>query len=255
MPAEPIVILGTAQTGLTQAVCNYVLERFPASKIICERPESRKDFLQRRVRKLGLLTVAGQIAFQTLVVPVLKTLSANRIAQIKADFGMRSAAIPGPVLSSLNSREAIALIKTLDPACIVVAGTRILSSEFLQSFRCPIINIHAGITPLYRGVHGAYWALAEKRPEFCGVTVHRVDAGIDTGEVLAQEIFKPGPEDNFATYPWIQLGLGLRLLVKLLPDVISGRAASSQPLATESRLRTHPTIWGYCWHRIVHGVN
>jgi methionyl-tRNA formyltransferase len=84
--------------------------------------------------------------------------------------------------------------------------------------------------------------------------VHRVDTGIDTGQVLAQEIFKPGPEDNFATYPWLQLGLGLRLLVKLLPDVIAGRAAISEPRTSESELRTHPTIWGYCWHRIVHGV-
>jgi folate-dependent phosphoribosylglycinamide formyltransferase PurN len=146
------------------------------------------------------------------------------------------------------------LLKTIDPACIVVAGTRILSREFLQSLRCPIINIHAGITPLYRGVHGAYWALAEKRPELCGVTVHHVDAGIDTGEVLAQKTFKPSPEDNFVTYPWIQLGLGLRLLAKLIPEVISGRARASQPLTSESKLRTHPTIWGYCWRRIIYGV-
>ena len=158
------------------------------------------------------------------------------------------------MFSSLNSQDAVDLIKTFNPACIVVAGTRILSREFLQNFRCPILNIHAGITPLYRGVHGAYWALAEKRPELCGVTVHRVDAGIDTGEVLAQETFKPGPEDNFATYPWIQLGLGLQLLVKLLPKVIAERTAMSEPLTSESKLRSHPTIWGYCWRRIVHGV-
>jgi folate-dependent phosphoribosylglycinamide formyltransferase PurN len=254
MPAEPIVILGTVQAGPTLAVCNYLLERLPACKIIYERPESRKDFLQRRVKKLGVLTVAGQIAFQSLVVPLLKKFSAKRIAQIKSEFGMRATQAPGTVVFSLNSQQAIALIKALEPACIVIAGTRILSSEFLQNFCCPIINIHAGITPLYRGVHGAYWALAEKRSELCGVTVHRLDAGIDTGEVLAHETFDPSPKDNFVTYPWIQLGLGLRLLVKLLPDVISGRAAVCAPLTSESKLRTHPTIWGYCWRRVVHGV-
>jgi folate-dependent phosphoribosylglycinamide formyltransferase PurN len=254
MPAEPIVILGTAQAAPTLAVCNYLLERFPQCKIVYELPESRKQFLQRRIRKLGALTVAGQIAFQAIAVPLLKTLSVSRIARIKAEFGMRTTPIQGQVLSSLNSQEAIDLIKTLNPGCIVVSGTRILSSEFLQNVRCPILNIHAGITPLYRGVHGAYWALAEKRPELCGVTVHRIDAGIDTGQVLAQETFKPRREDNFATYPWLQLGLGLRLLVRLLPDVIAGRAMMSEPLTTESRLRTHPTIWGYCWHRVVHGV-
>jgi folate-dependent phosphoribosylglycinamide formyltransferase PurN len=254
MPAETIVILGTARAEPTLAVCHYLLERFPGCQIIIEQRESRKEFLQRRVKKLGLLTVTGQIAFQAAAVPLLTKLSAARIVQIKAEFGMRTTPISGQVCSSLNSQEAIDLIKTLNPACLVVAGTRILSREFLQGFRCPIINIHAGITPLYRGVHGAYWALAEKQPELCGVTVHRVDAGIDTGQVLAQEIFKPGPEDNFATYPWIQLGLGLQLLVKLIPQVIAGRAPANQPLTSESRLRTHPTIWEYCWRRIVHGV-
>jgi hypothetical protein len=99
-----------------------------------------------------------------------------------------------------------------------------------------------------------YGVVREKRPELCGVTIHRVDTGIDTGQVLAQDVFTPKPDDNFATYPWIQLGLGLRLLAKLLPDVIQGRAVPSQPLTTESKLRTHPTIWGYCWCRVVHGV-
>jgi folate-dependent phosphoribosylglycinamide formyltransferase PurN len=254
MPAETIVILGTVQAGPTLAVCNYLRERFPGCQFIYEQPESRKEFLQRRIRKLGVLTVAGQIAFQAIAVPLLKKLSASRIVQIRAEFGMRTAPISSHVFSSLNSQDAIDQIKALDPACIVVAGTRILSREFLQNFRCPVINIHAGITPLYRGVHGAYWALAEKRPELCGVTIHRVDTGIDTGQVLAQEILKPSPEDNFVTYPWIQLGLGLRLLVRLLPDVIAGRMAMTEPLTSESRLRTHPTIWEYCWRRIVHGV-
>src|SRR3984893_9094984 len=254
MPAETIVILGTAQAGPTLAVCNYLRERFPGCQFIYEQRKSRKESLQRRIRKLGVLTVAGQIAFQAIAVPLLKKLSPSRIAQIKAEFGMRTAPISGHVFSSLNSQYAIDQIKVLNPACIVVAGTRILSREFLQNLRCPIINIHAGITPLYRGVHGAYWAIAEKRSELCGVTIHRVDAGIDTGQVLAQEIVKPTPEDNFVTYPWIQLGLGLQLLVKLLPDVIAGRMAMTEPLTSESRLRTHPTIWEYCWRRIVHGV-
>jgi folate-dependent phosphoribosylglycinamide formyltransferase PurN len=254
MPVETIVILGTAEAGPTLTVCNYLLERFPACQIICEQRESRKEFLQRRIRKLGMLTVAGQIAFQASVVPLLKKLSAGRIAQIKVEFGMRTTPVSGQVYSSLNSQEAIDRIKSLNPVCIVVAGARILSKEFLQNCRCPIINIHAGITPLYRGVHGAYWALAEKRPELCGVTVHLVDAGIDTGPILAQETFRPGPKDNFVTYPWAQLGVGLQLLAKIIPEVVAGRVPVKEPRSAESRLRTHPTIWEYCWHRIVNGV-
>jgi folate-dependent phosphoribosylglycinamide formyltransferase PurN len=254
MSAERIVILGTDRAEPTLAVCNYLVERFPECIIVYERRESRNDFLRRRIKKLGLLTVAGQVAFQTIAVPVLKKLSVRRIGQIRAEFGMRTTPLPGHAVSSVNSQQAIDLVKILNPACIVLAGTRILSKKFLQNFRCPIINIHAGITPLYRGVHGAYWAIVEKRPELCGVTVHRVDAGIDTGQVLAQEVLRPCPDDNFVTYPWFQLGLEVGLLAKLLPDVIEGRAPASAPLTSESKLRTHPTIWGYGWHRFVNGA-
>jgi folate-dependent phosphoribosylglycinamide formyltransferase PurN len=254
MSNETIVILGTDRAEPTLAACNYLGERFPECIIVYEQRESRKDFLRRRIKNLGLLTVAGQVAFQTIVVPILKKLSARRIGQIRAEFGLRTTPLTGHVLSSVNSQQAIDLVKILNPACIVLAGTRILSKEFLQNFRCPIINIHAGITPLYRGVHGGYWAIVEKRPELCGVTVHRVDAGIDTGQVLAQEVLRPRPDDNFVTYPWLQLGLEVRLLAKLLPDVIEGRATESEPFTSESKLRTHPTIWGYSWHRFVHGA-
>jgi folate-dependent phosphoribosylglycinamide formyltransferase PurN len=254
MPADKIVVLGTSHTAPSFAVCNYLAERFSECEIVYEQLESRKGFIQRRIKKLGIIAVVGQILFQALAVPVLRKLSVRRIEQIKIDFGISTEPITGHEVPSVNSKEAIDLIKTLNPTCIVLAGTRILSEEFLQSFRCPIVNIHAGITPLYRGVHGAYWALAEKRPELCGVTVHMVDAGIDTGQVLAQEVFEPVSSDNFATYPWTQLGLGLRLLAKLLPDIIRGQAAPIQLLTTESKLRTHPTIWEYCWRRAVHGV-
>jgi len=96
MPAETIVILGTARAEPTLAVCNYLAERFSECKIIYERPESRNVFLHRRIRKLGVLAVAGQVAFRAITVPLLKKLSARRIAQIKAEFGMRTAPNSGP---------------------------------------------------------------------------------------------------------------------------------------------------------------
>jgi folate-dependent phosphoribosylglycinamide formyltransferase PurN len=141
---------------------------------------------------------------------------------------------------------------------IVLAGTRIVGREFLENVKCPVVNIHAGITPHYRGVHGGYWALVERRTGLCGVTVHQVDAGIDTGSVLKQAVIRPSRRDNFATYPWIQLGVGLKLLAELLPDLLAGRMPCSMPSCDrpvgESRLRTHPTVWEYFWHRTLHGV-
>ena len=73
-------------------------------------------------------------------------------------------------VSSINSHECIAELQRLRPDVIVVNGTRIISKKVLQAVPCPFINTHAGITPLYGGVHGGYWALANNDPDHCGAS-------------------------------------------------------------------------------------
>jgi methionyl-tRNA formyltransferase len=104
--------------------------------------------------------------------------------------------------------------------------------------------MHAGITPKYRGVHGVYWALANKDPQNCGVTVHLVDAGIDTGAIISQKNITVNPQDNFVTYPLLQLAEGIPLMKKAIEDILSNRLVI-QPATGESRLWHHPTIWQY----------
>jgi hypothetical protein len=71
MSTKRIVILGTDNAEPTLAVCNYLIERFSDCITVYERRESRREFLRRRIRKLGLLTVVGQVAFQTIVALLL----------------------------------------------------------------------------------------------------------------------------------------------------------------------------------------
>jgi phosphoribosylglycinamide formyltransferase 1 len=85
---------------------------------------------------------------------------------------------------SVNSNVGRALLRKLAPYVLLVIGTRIIGNETLHALDAPFINYHAGITPKYRGVHGAYWACVEGDTEHCGVSVHLVDTGIDTGPVL-----------------------------------------------------------------------
>src|SRR5690606_31292352 len=126
--------------------------------------------------------------------------------------------------ASINDPSTRAILRDVSPDVVVVNGTRIIAQSVLDAVDAPFLNTHAGITPAYRGVHGGYWALAEGQPELCGVTVHRVDRGIDTGDVIAQAIVHPTRADNFQTYPLLQLKAAL----PLLQDAV--RAAASEKL-------------------------
>jgi folate-dependent phosphoribosylglycinamide formyltransferase PurN len=240
----------------TDIVFNYLKRCFDDLVVVQEQAPSRLVLARRRARRLGWPEVAGQVAFVTLAMPILRRRARGRIGEILNTTGLDASAIP-EVLSvdSVNDPEVVSLLVDLDPALVVVHGTRVISRVTLESVRCPIVNLHAGITPQYRGVHGGYWALAEGRPDLAGATVHVVDAGIDTGRVLAQATFSPTSADSVVTYPYLQLARGLPLLVQQARLILAeGLVAtegtgpgSSQP---QFPLRWHPTLWGYLWRRI-----
>jgi len=243
----------------TELAYHFLARRYPEVEVVMEQAVGRLTLARRRARRLGWPTVVGQIAFVTLALPLLRRAGRRRIGEILDRAGLVAGPIPGVRnVTSVNLPETEQLLRRLAPAVVVVNGTRIIAPSTLGAVACPFLNVHAGITPRYRGVHGGYWALAEGRPDLAGTTVHVVDAGIDTGGVLARAYFTPEPGDNFATYPYRHLADGFPLLAEQIDRVLSGRpleAAGPNPDDDGvSVLRWHPTLWGYLWTRRRRGV-
>ena len=235
---------------------NGLAAEFAIEKVIIEEPYPRDKFIKRRIKRMGLFTVGSQLAFQVLCVPLLRSISAERIKEIKTKKNLSDRPIPSEKridVPSINSEECLELIKREQPDILIVQGTRIIGKRLLNAIKGTIINTHAGITPKYRGVHGAYWAMANNDPENCGVTVHLVDPGIDTGGVLFQERIETTPEDNFATYTYTQARTGIELMKKALNAAIAGTLQVVKG-TEESQLHYHPTIWKYLYLRIFKGV-
>jgi folate-dependent phosphoribosylglycinamide formyltransferase PurN len=256
MPPGRVVLLA-ADGPSSRMVWNALRARFPDVHAVLEAPVPRGTLVRRRLKTLGALTVAGQLAFMALAQPWLRRRAGARVRQILAEHGLDDAPFPASAtrVPSVNSPEAREALRALDPALVVVNGTRIIGRETLAALRCPVVNTHAGITPLYRGVHGGYWALAEGRPELAGTTVHFVDEGIDTGRIVAQAPIAVTPADSFATYPYLHTAAGIGIL---LPAVERALAGTLEPRREDpelpTRLRTHPTLWGYLARRVLRGV-
>ena len=86
------------------------------------------------------------------------------------------------------------------------------------------------------------------------MTVHLIDAGIDTGKVIRQSLIEPTPEDNFTSYPLLQLAAAIPLLIEALKEFAAGNLKFEGPLSKESRLWSHPTIDEYLAARWRHRV-
>lgn len=257
LPSAPVVLLATDGPS-TRAVYHALSGDHPELRAVLEAPISPATLLRRRLKRLGPWRVAGQVLFLAGVVPILRRGAAGRIAEIRAEHGLDESSIPERRVhrvSSVNAPETRGLLRRLAPRVVVVNGTRIIGRETLAAVEAAFLNMHAGITPLYRGVHGGYWALRDGRPELVGTTVHLVDEGIDTGGVVEQVCFRPAPADSFATYPYLHTAAGLPALRRAVSAALQGTLRPRPaPAGLESRLRHHPTAAEYLLCRLTHGV-
>lgn len=251
---EIVLLLGPSRSSVF--LYNYLKQHFTIQAAIMEHAVSRTQLIKRRAKKLGWPKVFGQLLFQISIPRILKITSAKRYRQLLKYYKLSDTPIDDEKIvrvDSVNNPATIELLKTLQPALVVINGTRIISKKTLDAVSCPFINTHAGITPKYRGVHGGYWALVNNDQQNCGVTIHLVDKGIDTGDIIDQVEIDPASSDNFTTYPIHQLGIALPRLKVIIDNALTTHIVTRKAEG-ESRLWHHPTFFQYIYYRIFKGV-
>jgi methionyl-tRNA formyltransferase len=249
-----IVLLGNAGE-MTQILRAIIADSFGEVYTIQEEAMQRRLILKNRLKRLGVKRVLGQLAFFGIV-PLLRRQAQFRSLEIMRPLREKLAQdIKGARLKvdSINNKQTISLLTGIAPKVVVVYGTRILSGELLRATNATFINIHAGITPKYRGVHGGYWAVAQQDFQNCGVTVHQVDEGIDTGAIYAQATIQISQADNFTTYPLLQFVAGIPLVSETVENLLRNKAKTYRRLLP-SKLYTHPTLREYIQGRIINGA-
>lgn len=238
-----------------EIIVNALKGHFPNLVVIEEQPESKALFIRRRARKLGWGQALGQLA--TMVVSkVGKRFTRARAAEILREFGadtkvdtkIRRVSIP-----SANGPEFRQVLDDIRPAAFLLVSCRMLAPATLSAIGCPVINLHAGINPQYRGLQGGYWSRVMADEENFGTTVHLVDAGVDTGGILHQIRLKPSKRDTMHTYPLLQTAAATGVVVQAMRDAVSGELKPLK-IAAPSRQWYHPPIWTWLWNGVTRGI-
>jgi hypothetical protein len=94
--------------------------------------------------------------------------------------------IPDIEVGNINAQEAIDSVKKLDPNIILVSATGILGKKWLD-LNIPIINVHTGIVPRYRGRFCWFWPVVEGKHDLIGVSAHMISNKVDSGKVISQK--------------------------------------------------------------------
>ena len=107
--------------------------------------------------------------------------------------------VPFLLADNVNSADFIDRIASYECDVLVsMSFNQILKREILQLAPLGFINCHAGALPFYRGRNPLNWALINGETEF-GITVHYIDEGIDTGDIILQKKYAISESDNYAS--------------------------------------------------------
>ena len=138
--------------------------------------------------------------------------------------------IPVQVIPMQNDRakwdqELATELSRLKPNLVISAGfMRILGPTVLRFFQGKVINTHPALLPSFPGAHAVRDALNSKATQ-TGATVHFVDAGVDTGEIIAQETVMVDPDDTESSLHERIKVVERQLLVRVVDDIVQGRVA------------------------------
>jgi phosphoribosylglycinamide formyltransferase-1 len=171
---------------------------------------------------------AGQLPAQIAL--VLSDVPDAGILQHARDRGLTAAHLPpGKFRTKLEEeaeRACVARLQSAQVDLVVLAGfMRVLKGDFLRAFPARIVNIHPSLLPAFPGLEAWKQAL-DYGVKVTGCTVHFVDAGVDSGPIIAQETVPVLADDTPATlHERIQV-VERRTYPRVVAAIAQGRISS-----------------------------
>ena len=149
-------------------------------------------------------------------------------------FGEKPARLEHPervqLVPHINHPSVLAMARRLRPDVIAVFGTSLIRGELLNEGRLGIVNLHGGLSPEYRGADCTFWCLYNGEPQKIGCTLHWIDAGIDTGGLIAHVSPLVRADDDELRLFWRAVQTSAEAYAELLQRLAAGeRLGQQQP--------------------------
>ncbi|MCP4769447.1 MAG: hypothetical protein GY875_24725 [Gammaproteobacteria bacterium] len=193
--------------------------------------------VKRHLRQVGW-RFAWLLFFQRVIQGLGYTLSlmmpATRKRLLPAWKIARQRNIPVMQTRDVNVASTIEFVQGCQPDLLVSAYfSQILKSEIIQLAHFGVLNIHPGWLPSYRGAMAYFWVL-HNGSDRGGVTVHWIDEGIDSGEILERRSFPIPDNATQETVLMLTAVIGTRLLQRVIERLQNGQPASKVSAEPES---------------------
>ncbi|MHC4697834.1 MAG: formyl transferase [Planctomycetota bacterium] len=123
---------------------------------------------------------------------------------------------------ALNTTHTVEFLRAAGADTVVIYGTNLIKPPLLGAWPGRMVNMHLGLSPYYRGTATNFYPLLNEEPEYVGATIHLLDAGIDSGPILAHARPEIVADDMPHTIGCKAILAGIARLIAVLRDLDRG---------------------------------
>lgn len=209
------------------------------------RNQSRFAMLKRYVKAFGMWN-AARLAWRVLGAKVKNTLGIGRPHQRFhcVEAAAKHYGVPVCHPDDVNAPAFLDRLREVGVDLVLsVSCPQIFQEDLINLPSKGCLNLHGADLPAYRGIAPSFWMLAKGEQE-AAVTIFFVNAGIDTGEVLAKRRFPIRPDDTLHSFLVRAKGEACELALETL-DKIEAGSVEPTPLEGEGNYYGFPTREAY----------
>ena len=218
-----------------------------AGLVVIHEPSQRVwRRIRREIKRVGFLRFLDVISFRAYYRLFLaakdQSWERRTLDELRSIYPPISATTPILKTSSPNTAEAQQFITSLRPDLVIARCKSLLKDSIFSIPPKGTFVMHPGICPEYRNAHGCFWALANDDLKKVGMTLLRIDKGVDTGPTFGYYTY---PYDEFnESHIVIQHRVVLDNLPALQTKLTEIYAGSALPLDVSGR---SSATWGQPW--------
>jgi methionyl-tRNA formyltransferase len=204
-----------------------------------EAPAMRVVFLgtpEFAVPSLDALVASGHSVLAAFTQPDRPKGRGQQLAESPVKQAALRLGIPVFQPERIRRPESFEQLRSFQADLMVVVGYgQIIPQSIIDLPRSGILNVHASLLPKYRGAAPIQWAIANGETT-TGVTIMQIDAGLDTGDMLAKATAEIGGEETAPELSLRLAALGAQLLVRTVKDIKNGAAQREKQNDSEATL-------------------
>lgn len=211
-----------------------------------EKPGRMIRKIRREIRRVGLLRMLDVIAFRVHYRLWLAQSDAawmeEEITRLRTRHPADLDSVPKLVTDDPGTPAVQSFLRHIEPDLMIARCKFILKSDVFSIPHAGTFVLHPGICPEYRNAHGCFWALANRDLGRVGMTLLRVDKGVDTGPIFLHATYNF--EEAQESPVIIQYRVVLENLEAITHTLLSVWKGVAEPIPVNGR---RSAVWGQPW--------